>query len=493
MAPSSSELYLALGAIFVIVALIYLSQYLNSFKWTNKEVNRKMVHVVAGLMAAASPLYFSSPSLLILIAVLFSIVNLLAIKRNLLPGIHGQRVSYGTVYFPLAFLVLIFALWDLNREVITLGIAIFAIADAAAALAGQQLGKKSYFRLISDDKSVAGSVVMFCGTFIISLTWFMLLEETSFSFIQMGLISLAVAIISTITELLSAKGSDNLFVPVMAALWMMIFLSARDNVVVKQIYLAMALAAIVSMVSLRLRFLSLSGSAMTFLLATAIFGLGGIKWTLPIFTFFVLSSILSKTGQSRKREFSDTFEKSGTRDYAQVLANGGLGFLLVVGHFFYNDSRLFELYLISLAVAMADTWGTEIGVYFKVNPILITTFKKVKPGVSGGISFPGTAGAIAGSAILVGSAWYFLPAQMRTLTLFTTLTGFGFLGSVLDSILGATVQAQYKCAACGKYTEKSEHCQRSSLIYSGYRFITNDAVNFGSALLSMIIYFVYTS
>lgn len=35
-------------------------------------------------------------------------------------------------------------------------------------------------------------------------------------------------------------------------------------------------------------------------------------------------------GKQTKQKFKDTFEKSGVRDYAQVLANGGIGGMLIL-------------------------------------------------------------------------------------------------------------------------------------------------------------------
>jgi uncharacterized membrane protein len=55
----------------------------------------------------------------------------------------------------------------------------------------------------------------------------------------------------------------------------------------------------------------------------------------------------------------------------------------------------------------------------------------------------------------------------------------GTLGALVDSLLGATVQATYWCGACGEPTEAAVHlrCGRPSTLVHGWRWMNNDAVN----------------
>ncbi len=46
--------------------------------------------------------------------------------------------------------------------------------------------------------------------------------------------------------------------------------------------------------------------------------------------FFLLSSLLPKIIKSKNKEVETYFEKSGARNYLQILANGGLGGMLVI-------------------------------------------------------------------------------------------------------------------------------------------------------------------
>ena len=253
-----------------------------------------------------------------------------------------------------------------------------------------------------------------------------------------------------------------------------------------QVILGSFLAFLIVLLSYKAKFLNFSGSVATFFLAVLIFGFGGWKWSIPILVFFILSSLLSKAGKRRKEKFKNTFEKSGTRDYAQVIANGGLAGFFVFLHIFYPEPIFYHLYLVSLAAANSDTWATEIGVLFKTTPRMITTFKKVEPGVSGAISFFGTSASFLGSFIIALSGFIFSISLSHLLL----ITISGFFGSIIDSILGASIQGQYQCTRCKAYTEKKTHCNSKTDRIRGFQWLSNDMVNILSVLISIFLFFL---
>jgi uncharacterized protein (TIGR00297 family) len=162
---------------------------------------------------------------------------------------------------------------------------------------------------------------------------------------------------------------------------------------------------IISAASYVLRFLTLSGSIATFVLAVIIYGVGGWQWSIPIITFFLFSSLLSKIGHSRKARFDQVFEKSGTRDWAQVLANGGVAAVLAILSGLFPVYDFYPLYLGALAAVTADTWGTEIGVLASGTTISVVTLRPVASGTSGGISEYGTLAGAIGAIVLAVSGY----------------------------------------------------------------------------------------
>lgn len=263
----------------------------------------------------------------------------------------------------------------------------------------------------------------------------------------------------------------------------------EQYILLKNLAAGIFLASIIVILSVKAKFLTKSGAWATFILAVGIFGFGGWKWTVPIATFFVLSSILSKFRKKKNREVDLYFDKTGTRDAFQVFANGGLGLILVILNLFYSNEILYYFYVAVVASVCADTWSTEIGTMKKFVTYNICNFKKVEQGISGGVSLPGFAAALSGATIIAFSGSFWIEDK---LFYFVIILISGFFGSIMDSLLGATLQLQYICNVCGKTTERKNHCGKETSFSKGFKFLNNDLVNFfaglSGGLFSFILY-----
>jgi uncharacterized membrane protein len=63
----------------------------------------------------------------------------------------------------------------------------------------------------------------------------------------------------------------------------------------------------------------------------------------------------------------------------------------------------------------------------------------------------------------------------------------GFVGCNVDSLLGGTVQALYRCAVCGTMTEKKVHCDQPTTWAKGRRAIGNNEVNLLSDVVAIAV------
>ena len=262
-----------------------------------------------------------------------------------------------------------------------------------------------------------------------------------------------------------------------------------------QLFLGMLFAALIAYAAYRARSLSRSGALGAFIEGSIIFGLGGWQWAVLLMVFFVSSSALTRLFAKRKASLNEKFDKGGVRDIGQVLANGGVASLFAGLHFFFPLSAWpWVAFAASLAAVNADTWSTELGVLNPTDPRLITSFKPVERGTSGGISIYGTLAATGGAALVALVAVLCTPslglsAHPALAWLFTFLILSGLAGALFDSLLGATVQAIYRCPQCDKETEKHplHSCGTPTVQVRGWSWLNNDLVNLACATMGAVV------
>ncbi len=276
-----------------------------------------------------------------------------------------------------------------------------------------------------------------------------------------------------------------------------------------QIGLGFLLSAAIGLLAYQRDSLSKSGVVGAIITGTAIFGFGGWTWGLVLIAFFVSSTLLSHFRQTDKTAMAEKFAKGERRDLAQTLANGGFGALLAVAVFLLIDLPgkprlgnplyvyLTLAYFGAIASANADTWATELGVLSRTPPRLITTGKPVAPGTSGGVTWYGTVAALAGSAFIGVAAFVLIQGAalatrgtllLSDLPLIWIASLAGLVGSLFDSLLGATLQAMYWCDTCDKETERRVHtCGTHTQPLRGWPWLNNDAVNFVSSVVGGLL------
>jgi len=262
---------------------------------------------------------------------------------------------------------------------------------------------------------------------------------------------------------------------------------------ITQIGLSLLLSATIGGLAYWRQSLTAGGWLGAILTGTATMGFGGWAWGFALVAFFVSSSALSHyKEQIKEQRAAEKFAKGGRRDLVQALANGGVGALIALIYALLDGSPLLlALFVGVMATVNADTLATELGVLSPHRPRMITTGRLVEPGTSGGITLLGTSAAAAGSLLIGGvmfvglalgaptmqTLWWLLPAAL--------LGGVG--GAMVDSLLGATVQAIYRYPN-GKETERVVGRDGTpNRFVRGWRWMNNDLVNLGSSLVGGLI------
>lgn len=246
-----------------------------------------------------------------------------------------------------------------------------------------------------------------------------------------------------------------------------------------QLFIGFILAIVSSYIAYRAHSLSKDGAIAAMVIGTLVFGLGGWQWAALMLGFFVSSSVLTHIFRNRKRDLDEKYSKGGQRDAGQVFSNGGLASVFVLIHSFQPQfTWVWPVFAAALAATNADTWATELGVLDPHQPRLITNLaKRVDRGTSGGVSFYGTGAALLGSAFIGWLSAVLAPGNGESR--FLLVTACGLLGSLFDSLLGATAQAIYYCPTDKKETEKHplHTCGTETVQIRGWRWLNNDLVN----------------
>ncbi|SMR58725.1 unnamed protein product [Zymoseptoria tritici ST99CH_1E4] len=243
-------------------------------------------------------------------------------------------------------------------------------------------------------------------------------------------------------------------------------------------------------------------------------------WLLILFFFF--GTVVTKIGHEAKAHLtlSSTGGSGGEgpRSYVQVFANSGLACILIALHAYLLNSTPFissqlgiaagphfpaltKLLPIGIvaqyAAVAADTFSSELGILSKQQPFMVTApWKKVPKGTNGGITIDGLKYGALGSSMLTfvaSLALYLLPphGQMNPRASILLIVA-GLAGSVIDSVLGALVQATVVDKGTGKVVEGAGG-QRVKVLQGGSRaqvgidLLTNNGVNFVMAALASVL------
>jgi uncharacterized protein (TIGR00297 family) len=241
-----------------------------------------------------------------------------------------------------------------------------------------------------------------------------------------------------------------------------------------------ALAACISLAAYRVRALSFGGAIAAFAVGTIVVAAGGWNSAAVLLAFFVPSALLTGLGRERKRSLRGTQEPA-PRTAWQVLANGGVATLCAVAALRWSVP-FNAAFAGAFAAASADTWATEFGTLARRRPVSILTLRPIETGLSGGVTLLGTGAMIAGALCIA------VVASLLRVAPLLPIVAAGIAGALLDSIVGASLQARRWCPRCSCECETPHHyCGTPTTMRRGVRWIQNDAVNLTATLSGAIV------
>ncbi|MEL7162833.1 MAG: DUF92 domain-containing protein, partial [Bacteroidota bacterium] len=295
-----------------------------------------------------------------------------------------------------------------------------------------------------------------------------------------------VGILLAATEALGSRGLDNLLVPLFAAFFLSGVLELSDPAA--PLLLLLTYSFLFCWFLTARKSLTAGGSLTAALLGiVVILGTMNFFWLLPLVLFLGSSSVVGKLFPGTTAG-GDAKQKQ-PRNATQVLANGAIyGLLILVAwpseHLIYVRRPITDqLLLVAAAVATADTWSSEVGQHYRQPTYHLLTWRKIPAGLSGGVSLAGTLAGLLGAVFIALTCFWLLPYPTPGQVI--QIIAAGFLGMLLDSLLGAAFQGKYRVAGTGELSDVAG--ERNELV-GGYAWMTNDLVNFLAIFLTVLVY-----
>lgn len=191
------------------------------------EITRKFAHFTATLSTITFPYLFTDHWYVLFMAVSFFILLFVSRHRTYLKSIHDiQRISIGSYLLPVSIYLTFLVSHQLeNKFLFILPMLVLAICDPVAGILGINLQQynnniKLFGRQLQ--KTWLGSLSFFISCFVISLIALYFNQEQIN--LRIFLIAFTVTFVSTIAEMLSWKGSDNLLIPISVLLVLVVLL-----------------------------------------------------------------------------------------------------------------------------------------------------------------------------------------------------------------------------------------------------------------------------
>jgi uncharacterized protein (TIGR00297 family) len=210
------------------------------------------------------------------------------------------------------------------------------------------------------------------------------------------------------------------------------------SLVVGRVMLALAISLAFSLLAWGMRAVTgtgaVAGAVITFVICIAA-GPDGFGVLLSV---FLLTMFATRFGLHRKLE-AGLAERNSGRDAGQILANLLAATMVAAPVAFLsgNKSLLLAGMTAAFCEAAADTVSSEIGQATGRRAYLITSLRSVPAGTDGAISATGSiAGVLAAIAIGAMASWL----NVLRSDWWLIAVGSGIAGTVLDSLLGATLE-----------------------------------------------------
>lgn len=500
--------------------IMYLGDLIERKTGADKTVCRKMTHIVSAFVWVICYYFFGCSIHWVLLNGIGAAILGVVTYTGLMKGFERDDASksYGLFYFGLSTFVVALVTYIVGERLyLYTGIAYYCLAlgDGFAPITAKIFGKHNV--QIMKGKSLVGSLTVFVVSFLATFVFGKIFD------MKLSLLFVAsVAALTCVTEFYGVKGLDNIFIEFAVFGYLVMYEFGLVSVTMQVVVL---LTPFLAMAAIGSKSLSVSGgvSALVLFVVTAAFDNGSFAVVYMATLFGVATTISLVTGKLYKKsrnvcknslqndgcnqqietetnqtndipDGSTENESSSVampadvekpmRNAKQVLAVGLIAVCFLVAYRFTQISLFIYLYALTLAEQFADSVASDVGRLTKGKNYNILGFKQIAKGLSGGVSLLGTLCALVASFALPLVA---VAYGVLDWVAYGFVGGLAFVGTIVDSVLGAAVQSLYVCNNCGEQTEVPVHCGVSARLTKGIAVVDNTAVNFITSAITSLL------
>ncbi len=320
---------------------------------------------------------------------------------------------------------------------------VYLLAAALSALSSlgiisSEVVYTSVFILLAHEfrKSVMWNVFLFTLLAFAYLGYFNYINGIKLDPAYLFFLSLSGGLSAALVESVESNADKRVTLLIASATVFTIFKIYVPSASLESLALAFAVSFVLSLIALKAGVADESGLMSATLVGTTLILFTDFRFFVIIMTFYMLGSIATKYKYEIKQNLGIAEQAGGARGYANVFGNS-LAPLFFAIHYGVTKEEIFAIaFVASVATALGDTLASEIGKTAR-NVYLITNFKKVRAGKSGGVSIIGEFAALIG-AVIVAAIALILGIVNSEQAIIACLAA--FIAVHVDSYLGATIE-----------------------------------------------------
>lgn len=406
------------------------------------EDKRKILHILMGFFAL---LLRWLPWEIALLCALAALINNLTVLRWV-----GEKTLFrekerkgigGIIFYPTSVFLLILIFRN-SLHIASAGWGMMAFGDGVATLTGIHFGKKKL--PWNKEKSWVGlfSSLIFGYLSMVFLIWWVGARYGLSNNYQIFIAPAIVAIFASLIETIRIRLDDNLTIPLFSGVFLYYLylieiekISSNLSIIISRLPLAFLFSLLFGIAGYLIKGVNVSGLISGVIIGSGIWIFTDYKGFIALLAFFLMGTISTKIGYSKKKMLGIEETGEGARSYKNVLGKGLSPFLFSILSLLSKNPLLFSVaFYSSLCAGTFDTVSSELGKTFGKRTISPLNLKEIKKGEPGGISIEGLIFGLISSFIFIIICFLLNPSFPFKLFLFTLIIS-SLLSNIIESYI----------------------------------------------------------